>query len=168
MSERLDFSYVEIDDADMERTEVLRIGTCKTKNPFPRFFLPGGCGNISAPIAADLDQLACGDIRIVKRSKRISCAFSLHHVRHIDVLLGPSNIDLRTAEAARTPVWHLCRQLAARFPHGMLPCLMGTVLPVLIEVASRDLGRQPTPCRFKSAARHIEALGRSARAQAAM
>jgi hypothetical protein len=65
----------------------------------------------------------------------------LHHVRRVDVLLGPSDIDLRTAEAARTPVWHLCRQIAARFPHGVLPRLVRTVLPVLNEVGLRDLGQ---------------------------
>ena len=63
--------------------------------------------------------------------RRISCAFSFHHVRRVDVLLGSSNIDLRTAKAARPAVWYLCRQLAACVPHGVLPRLARTVLPVL-------------------------------------
>jgi hypothetical protein len=89
-------------------------------------------------------------------------------MRRVDVLLGPSYIDLRTAEAARTPVWHLCWQLTACFPHGELPRLVRTVLPVLKEVGLRGLGQQPTPCRFKRTARHVEASRRAARAQAAM
>jgi hypothetical protein len=94
--------------------------------------------------------------------------FSRHHVRRVDVLLGPCNIDLRTAEAARTPIWHLCRQLAACFPHGVLPRLVRTVLPVLNEVGLRDLGQQPTRCRFKGTARHVKASRCAARALAAM
>ena len=124
--------------------------------------------------AGDLDQLARGGIRVGERPglvRRLSRAFSLHHVRRVDVLLGPSDIDLRTArtaEAARTRVCHLRRQLAACFPHGVLPRLACMVLPVRNEVGLRDLGQQPTPCRFKRTARHVKASRCAARAQAAM
>src|SRR6516162_8496115 len=101
----------------------------------------------------------CHAAGLTLTSKR---SFTSSAVRPVPI----SRIDLRTAEAARTPVWHLCRQLAACFPHGVLPHLVRTVLPVLNEVGLRDLGQQPTPCRFKRTARHLKAFRRAARAQA--
>ena len=73
-------------------------------------------------------------VQLLDKDAAILCCFNA-------IVLGPSNIDLRTAEAARTPACHLRRQLVACFPHGELPRLVRTVLPVLNEVGLRDLGQ---------------------------